>query len=329
MQKYKTFALAMCTTISCIGVCGQQADTWIDDASRVIANVNQDFATSLAGRLDWQWESYPPRDRFSSDITVYYGSSGGCRSKWTIDRTNGIETVHCTNSVYRFHLKRPISPGSNWTLVALDYVPRENKNWFLDTTLREKKDEYIIELAHRSPFVLFHSGIVEVFKLPSFVCTNFSKDETGKVKAKCSYDEMESTIDASIEFDSVDWRVNFANLNIRHRSSGMERTWIRSYKYGNGQFPVVVDQTVKLVNSVTLDDGEELPAGSLLSKYDSQFFPDDVRQKNAADFRLSFFGLPEPDDVRWGWPPAVWISLSGVLLLGIVVWRRSRRSNAA
>ena len=315
------------TIFFCIGVKGHQADTWINEASRAISKYDLDYVTNLKGREDFLSRGYHPRARYSVDKTIYYGSSGGCRSIWTIDSTNGLEIVYCANSVYRFQLKRPLSNDSAWTLVSLDYIPRENSNWFLDPSLREKKDEYIFELPHRSPFRVFGgTEIVDVLNLPSFEYIDLSKDENGQITANCTYDVTGGNIGATFEFNSDDWRLKSAKLNAHHQSSGTDTTFTSTYEYGSGKFPKAIFAATNLVNPETLDDGEVLPAGMLLFTDDSKFYPDDVRQKNAADFRLSFFGLPEPDGVRWGWPPAVWISLTGVLLLGIVAWRRSRRS---
>lgn len=328
-NKVRPLVVFMATIIVVSDCDGQDDNNWIAEALASIKEYDERYPDILKGRRESVWDSPHPRNSFHKIQSINFSVSGSCRSKWWIDHDTGYESVFCVNSIYRFHLSRRLGSENRWMLKEMDYVPRENPNWFRDPELHSQKDTYVEELNYESPFTIFQAEMTHILKLPSLKTTNVYKEESGNVIVNCKYNDFGEDIDAAFEFLPEDWRLKSARLMMFHLETGTKKELVQTYSYTDSSVPKSMDQTITLLNEARIDDETVLPAGMVLSTFHADFYEDDVKQRRPSDFRLSFFGLPEPEGVRWGWPPAVWISIVGLLLLGIVAWKRARRSRTA
>ena len=296
----------------------------------------QDSTDGWVSEAQSEWEAYKKysasiksgHTRFESSAKIngenvrFGGESwralvGRNKSSWVVEDSRSIETVYCTNEKYRFHLQRP-KGDDVWVLKELHFVQDDSELNFDNRD--EAKDDVLRKLSRRksSSYMIFNENLDEIVHYPSFKTVKVDQEVDGVTLVHCTFDIYSYKASGLLHFSSPDWRLTRCDLDlVPNGNTNAREKYEKTIDYNDEWLPIL-----KREKRYVVETGEVYETGSVEIDYLN------IRQKQPGDFRLSYFGLPEPEGVRWGLPLAIWLSLLGVsmvLAVGFFRWFRAHK----
>jgi hypothetical protein len=241
----------------------------------------------------------------------------------------GREFVICVNPGYAFHIERR-SEKSGWNLIKL--VPATDEGsyrqyWERAESLRQQRlqvaplDRSLEELLS-DPAIAVHSS-PEVQDESEFVIVLQEKQDSS-AHGGGTHMRVEKLI---VALDKSDYRTI---RRCRYR--------LRSPVYSWGWFEDVGERTSAGQQTVCEGTATDYSISGSVKKV-VQYRTESVREAENTEreppddeFRLTYYGIPEPEELRWSRPTPWWlyILLAGLALVmlsfGIYAWRRHRRA---